>query len=75
MCVCVCVLECTKESMLYLEWDGFVAVLESWTSVIKAEPDLKPSLVCDLHMYTYNKYIDMRVSIYLVRSVVGSSPT
>ena len=41
----VCVIECSKESMLYLEWDGFVAVLESWTSVMKAEADLKPTLV------------------------------
>ena len=45
MCVCVCVLECSKESQLYLEWDGFVALMECWTNVMKPESDLKTELV------------------------------
>ena len=41
--------------MLYLEWDGFVAVLESWTNVVKSDTDLKTELV--LYVYTYTLHV------------------
>ena len=31
--------------MLYLEWDGFVGVLECWGNVLKSDPDLRSVLV------------------------------
>ena len=37
---------CSKESLLYLEWDGFVAVMESWSSAMKSGSDLGTMLVC-----------------------------
>jgi exportin-5 len=36
--------ECTKDSMLYLEWDAFVAVMECWTNVMKADTELRAAL-------------------------------
>ena len=39
-------LECTKESVLYLEWDGFAGVMECWSNSLKSYPDLKAVLVC-----------------------------
>ena len=32
--------------MLYLEWDAFVAVMECWTNVMKADTELRAALVC-----------------------------
>jgi hypothetical protein len=40
----MCWLECTKDSMLYLEWDAFVAVMECWTNVMKADTELRAAL-------------------------------
>ena len=37
--------ECDRESPLYLEWDGFVAVMESWTNVMKNDCELRNKLV------------------------------
>ena len=37
--------ECDRESPLYLEWDGFVSVMESWTNVMKSDSELRDLLV------------------------------
>jgi exportin-5 len=36
--------QCSKESPVYLQWDGFVAVMESWTNVMKSDSELKTAL-------------------------------
>ncbi len=37
----MCILDYTKLSMEYLEWDGFVSFLECWTASFKSDPSLK----------------------------------
>jgi exportin-5 len=36
--------QCDRESPLYLKWDGFVAVMESWTNVMKSDSELRDLL-------------------------------
>ncbi|CAI8030749.1 Exportin-5 [Geodia barretti] len=36
--------QCDRESPLYLEWDGFVSVMESWTNVMKSDSELRDLL-------------------------------
>ena len=37
---------CTKGSLLYLKWEGFVSYLECWTGIFKVAPELKEVVVC-----------------------------
>ena len=57
-----CVAECDRESPLYLEWDGFVAVMESWTNVMKSDDDLRTELV---RSFRHVKVVRWRHVVYV----------